>query len=202
MNLFVTGTDTNIGKTLVSASICLKLGYKYWKPIQSGLHPQPDREWVAERIGHHQTLPECYKLTQPLSPELAARMDQVEISVESILKSAPSQNTVIEGAGGLLVPIHRQAFIIDLIKPLNCKTILVARSSLGTINHTLLSIEALRKRGIEPLGVVTIGEFNEENNWAISNFGSVSILGSIPILETLDREHLIKASQLLRLEIK
>jgi dethiobiotin synthetase len=127
-------------------------------------------------------LPSRYELSRPLSPHQAAALDEVQISTTEILKSARDLHgtTVIEGAGGLLVPLNANEFIVDLIPLLKAQTILVASSGLGTINHTLLSLEALRARDLEPIGVILVGDDNPSNLAAIQNYGRTRVLGRIP----------------------
>lgn len=187
-HLFVTGTDTGVGKTVVSALLAKCLQRKYWKPIQSGVSPFTDSEWVAQHLGEENVLPEMYRLSQPLSPHVSARLDQTEIRVENVLSYAEKtrEPLVIEGAGGLLVPLNDQEFLIDLIAKLRTPCVLVALSSLGTINHTLLSLEALRSREIETIGVILVGTENEQNKKAITQYGAVEVIAEVPWLEPLD----------------
>lgn len=208
--LFVTGSDTGVGKTLVSALLLHGLDAYYWKPVQSGgksvnvgtkepsgacdlkagSQDLSDSAWLrstgipAERI-----FPERFLLSEPLSPHLAARLDglQIELSDFSFPPSSLNKPLVVEGAGGLLVPLNDKDFLIDLILQLNIPVILVTRSSLGTINHTLLSLEALRNRGAEIFGVVMNGEANHENRLAIEKYGKVEVLAEIPPLHDFDR---------------
>lgn len=200
-NYFITGTDTGIGKTVFSTILSLKLGYHYWKPIQSGLRECTDSEWVAERIGKHLVKPEVYRLLHPLSPHAAAKLENREIDCDRILAQAPKNHTIIEGCGGLLVPLNSTTLIIDLVQKLNCSLILVARSGLGTINHTLLSLAALQSRNIPTLGVVLVGPPNSSNREAIEHFGNTSVIGEVPFLENLDREHLITFCQFFPLNL-
>ncbi len=181
-HIFVTGTDTGVGKTLVSALLAKRLHRCYWKPIQSGMDSPTDSEFVAGIISSLRILPELYRLRAPLSPHQSAHLEQKEISIEKILATCQeiSDPIVIEGAGGLLVPLNSCNLMIDLISSMSCAVILVARSTLGTINHTLLSLEALRSRKIEPLGVVMVGAPNPENRNSIEKFGKVRVLAEIP----------------------
>lgn len=202
MNYFITGTDTGVGKTLFSTILALKLGYRYWKPIQSGLDSPTDSEWVAERIGKSLIIPEVYRLTQPLSPHAAAALENKEIACNHILSQTPTDSTIIEGCGGLLVPINSSTLIIDLIPKLNSALILVARSGLGTINHTLLSLSILQQRQIHTAGVVLMGPLNPSNRAAIEHFGKTPVIGEVPFLENLNRESLIHFSQKIPLNLR
>ena len=192
MNIFVTGTDTNIGKTIVSTILAIKFNYRYWKPIQCGLDELSDSDWVKQFIGAEKIQREVYRLKNPLSPHLAARKENQVISMQELIKNYPKDRTIIEGAGGLLVPLNSKEFLIDLIPIDKCKVVLVARSSLGTINHTLLSIEALRKWNLNLWGVVMVGEENEENKKAIEEYGQTTVLAEIPFVQELSKKELVK----------
>jgi len=180
---FITGTDTNVGKTFVSAILMLGLQSAYWKPIQSGGDPT-DTEWLetSTKMNKSHFIGEQYKLTKPLSPHLAAQIDGKSIRLEDL--QAPTfhayDHLIVEGAGGLMVPINDKHNMIDLIKHLNLPALLVARSTLGTINHTLLSIEQLRRSEVPILGVVMNGPLNQHNCEAIERYGRVKVLAQIP----------------------
>ena len=144
---FITGTDTGIGKTVVSALLCVALDAIYWKPIQTGTREGTDTETVMQlaQLPRHRTLPESYRFKPPVSPHLAAKWAGVRIELRKIRMPAPVQGSLIaEGAGGVLVPLNRTQLMTDLMRHLNLPVVLVARTSLGTINHTLLSLAALR----------------------------------------------------------
>lgn len=187
MHLFISGTDTGIGKTIVASLLAARLNKKYWKPIQSGLQEASDTERAAEFLGKDRVLPEVYRLSEPLSPHLAARIDGVEIRAEAILERlrAVEDPLIVEGAGGLLVPINQNQLIIDLMRAMACPCVLVARSTLGTINHTLLSLEAMRSRKIPIAGVILNGPPNPENRRAIECYGDVPVIGELPWLEQI-----------------
>jgi dethiobiotin synthase len=194
-DLFITGTDTNVGKTVLSAMLCAAEGRTYWKPIQTGASAGCDRETVMRYAGipESQTLPEVYKFDPPVSPHLAARLAGVRIDLHSIQRPQVGASLVIEGAGGVLVPLNERELMVDLMRHLNAPVLLAARSSLGTINHTLLSVRALRQAGLTLKGVVMIGDANEENRRAIENYGDVQVLAQIPRLPVINRENLISA---------
>lgn len=179
-NIFITGTGTDVGKTIVSTVMCKGLNARYWKPIQSG--PELDAEFVGRWIGKEKVHPSRYELSRPLSPHQAAALDEVLISTSEIYKASRELTgiTIIEGAGGLMVPLNANEFVIDLISGLKAAPLLVASSGLGTINHTLLSLEALRSRDLEPLGVILVGDDNPSNALAIQNYGRTSVLGRVP----------------------
>ncbi|HJT40779.1 MAG TPA: dethiobiotin synthase, partial [Sphingobium sp.] len=155
MNRFiVTGTDTGIGKTVFSAGLAGALGAHYWKPVQAGVDPQGDKETVARLSGlpAAHILPEAYRLTTPASPHLAARIDGVTINLDRLALPRIDGPLVIEGAGGVLVPVSETLLMADLFAHWGLPVILCARTGLGTINHSLLSIEALRGRGVPIAG--------------------------------------------------
>lgn len=187
---FITGTDTNVGKTVLSALLCAALQGRYWKPIQTGACEGTDRQHVKAWAGVNDALlfPEAYIFNDPLSPHLAARRAGSEIELAQI--GLPAANSgmplIVEGAGGVMVPINSQQFMTDLMRHLALPAILVARSTLGTINHTLLSVQCLRNAGIELHGVVLIGPENADNKAAIEHYGKVRIVGQIPLLETIN----------------
>lgn len=192
--IFVTGTDTDVGKTVVAAALTLGLDACYWKPIQSGLTPSTDtadvRRWTGLPDGRF--VPEAYRLREPMSPHAAAEIDGVTIDVEHIVATElpADRRLVIEGAGGLMVPLNDTDLMIDLAARLGVPVVLVARTALGTLNHTLLSISELRRRSIPLLGVVLNGEEHESNRRAIERYGEVAVLGRVPRLDVLDAHSL------------
>jgi dethiobiotin synthetase len=191
MKVVVTGTDTDIGKTVFAAGLAGALGATYWKPVQAGLDGGGDAERVAALSGAT-VLPEAYRLATPCSPHLAAEIDGVTIDPDR-LTPPDIDPLVIEGAGGALVPVTRELLYADLFARWGLPTVLVARTSLGTINHSLLSIEALRARKVPILGVAFVGEANEDSEATIAAIGKVRRLGRLPILATLDRPTLAAA---------
>lgn len=188
--LFVTGTDTNIGKTIVCAALLHRYrkncALRYWKPVQTGF-PEDDDTATVRALGQcvdAEILAEGIRLPRPLSPHLAARLHGKEIQMQELLAPAARANTsrawIVEGAGGLLVPLNASHLMMDCIVALGMPTLIVARSSLGTINHTLLTLEALRARAQKIAGVVMVGECNTENRRAIEEYGKISVLGEMP----------------------
>lgn len=192
--IFVTGTDTNVGKTITAALLTLGLGAAYWKPIQSGLDSISDTDYVRQVTGLDEShfLPERYRLTEPLSPHAAAAIDGVHIALSDfeLLLNHDKPHLIVEGAGGVLVPLNEREFVIDLIQQLQLPVILVARSTLGTINHTLLSIAALRDRQISILGVILNGPKNPGNRAAIEYYGRVEVLGELEPLASINPQTL------------
>jgi dethiobiotin synthase len=188
----VTGTDTEIGKTVVSAMLTLALDGIYWKPIQAGTEGGTDRMRVAELTGLSEAhfRPERYCLRNPLSPHRAAELDGLEISPSELdlpRDIPPGRRLIIEGAGGLLVPLNRGLLQIELFAQWQARVLLCARTSLGTINHTLLSLEALKQRNIGVLGIIFVGDAMPDSERTIVEFGGIPKLGRLPFLKTLDR---------------
>lgn len=200
--LFVTGTDTDVGKSVVAALLTLGLQASYWKPIQSGLEPQTDTAAIQQMtgLGAEHFWPERYRLSQPLSPHAAAAIDGVEIQLRDFaLPRHSHSHLVVEGAGGLLVPLNDRQYLLDLIVHLQLPVVLVARSGLGTINHTLLSIAQLRQAAVPILGVVLNGVQNPSNRDAIAHYGQVPILLELTPLAALTPQTLGQAFQSVRL---
>lgn len=189
-SVFVTGTDTDVGKTVVAAVLTLGLGAYYWKPIQAGLAPTTDTSSVRAWTGlpEERFLPEVYRLQEPMSPHAAAKIDGVEIDLAHILRThlPTDRPSVVEGAGGLMVPLNATALVVDLVERFAMPVVLVARTGLGTLNHTLLSVAELRRRSIPLLGVVLNGAEHESNRSAIEEYGAVRVLGRVPPLEVID----------------
>lgn len=190
----VTGTDTDVGKTVVSALLTLGLRAAYWKPVQSGLEPYTDTQRVQQLTGLDGShfLPERFRLRSPLSPHESARRDGVEIWLEDFVlpTNHGKPHLIVEGAGGVLVPLNERDLLVDLIRYLHLPVVLVARSTLGTINHTLLSLEALRSRHIPIFGVILNGPKNPDNRQAIEDYGQVRVLAEIEPLTILNLDTL------------
>ena len=190
MQIFISGTDTNIGKTIIASWLALHTNSAYFKPIQTGAIEGRD-SLDAQKLAGVKIYPEIFLYQKPLSPHLAAELeDNQEIEVEKIVLPQ-EKNLIVEGAGGLLVPINKKTLMIDLIAQLNLPIILVASSKLGTINHTLLSIEAIRSRNLSLLGVIMNGNLNYENKNAIEFYGKSQILAQFPWLDILDHDKLV-----------
>ncbi|MCC2603405.1 dethiobiotin synthase [Sphingopyxis yananensis] len=186
----VTGTDTGIGKTIFTAALAGALGISYWKPIQSGLDDETDSEAIS-RLCSVPIHPEAYRLKTPASPHLSAEIDQITIDPARL--TPPTGDVVIEGAGGVLVPVTRQILYADLFAQWQIPTILVARTTLGTINHSLLSIEALRTRGVPIHGIAFVGPDNRDSEDTICAISGVRRLGRLPRLKTITRATLTEA---------
>ncbi len=193
--IFVTGTDTDIGKTVVSAILMLKFRGTYWKPIQTGKELGTDTQEVRRltRLPEDHFLKETYNLFHPLSPHLSAKRMGIQIDLARInLPEVRYYPIIVEGAGGILVPLNERDFMIDLIKKLGLPVILVASTRLGTINHTLLSLYVLRKEKIKILGVILNGPKNLENKESIERFGKVEVLAEIEPFSELSYKALSK----------
>jgi dethiobiotin synthetase len=188
----VTGTDTGIGKTLFAAALTAALKGVYWKPVQAGLGGETDSQIVA-RLSGMRVLPEAYRFKLAASPHKAAAAQGVQIDPVKLTLPRTDAPLIAEGAGGLLVPLTEDMLVIDLFARWNVPLILCARTSLGTINHTLLSLEAIRARDIPLLGVVFIGEANEDSQRIIAKIGGVKILGRLPPVAPLGAENLARA---------
>lgn len=192
--IFVTGTDTGIGKTVVSALLTAGFTATYWKPIQSGLIEETDTEFVKRITGlpTDNFVQERYRLQEPLSPHASAKIDGVSISLSDFeIPEYETEHFIVEGAGGLMVPINDEAMIIDLIEYLDLPVLLVARSELGTLNHTFLSLEALRNRKIPIIGVIMNGPKNESNRKAIEKYGDIKVIGEIESIKSMNSKMLI-----------
>ena len=191
--LFVTGTDTEIGKTVVSSILVAGLGASYWKPVQAGRDPVTDTEFVKESTGlsNDHFFEEVYNLKTPMSPHAAAKIDGVDIEMNRFkLPKYFNEHLIVEGAGGLIVPLNDDKYIIDLIQLLHIPVLLVGKSGLGTLNHTLLSLEALQARNIRIWGVVLVGEKHRSNEEAILHYGRVQRLFHVEMLENFKPETL------------
>lgn len=185
--LLVVGTDTGVGKTIVSAALVGQLRAHYWKPVQSGLEEETDSELVRRLCGldFDPVLPEAYRLQTPCSPHEAARIDGVEIDPARLVPPPVAGPLVIEGAGGVLTPLRLDLVYADVFDRWNPRALVVARTRLGTINHSLLTLEALRTRGVEIAGVVFSGEAEPVAEAAIETMGRVRRLGRLPPVEPL-----------------
>jgi dethiobiotin synthetase len=190
----VAGTDTDVGKTVFAAALTQALSGVYFKPVQAGLEPPTDLDTVRALTGlaEDHFLPEIYRLRNPLSPHRAAELDGIEIDPERLVLPQ-AEALVVEPAGGLLVPLTRAILSIDVIARWQVPVVLCARTALGTINHSLLSIEALRRRSIPVLGIAFIGDENPDTERTIVEMGAVKRLGRLPQLDPLNRETIAAA---------
>ncbi|KQO05577.1 dethiobiotin synthase [Sphingomonas sp. Leaf242] len=194
MTIVVTGTDTDIGKTVFAAGLTAALGARYWKPVQAGLADGSDAASVMTLgVPADHVLPEAYRLTTPCSPHLAAEIDGVTIDPDRLALPQVDGPLVVEGAGGVMVPVTRDLIFADLFARWNTPIVLVARTGLGTINHSLLSLEALRSRGVPILGIAFVGDAVEDSEATIATLGKVRRLGRLPRLDPLNAATLAEA---------
>lgn len=185
--IVITGTDTDVGKTVFAAGLTKLLGASYWKPVQAGLHGETDSatvRWLGD-IPPSRILPEAWRLNTPASPHHAATIDGVAIIPEDLTVPEVDRPLVIEGAGGVLVPLTRTTTFADVFARWKLPVVLCARTRLGTINHTLLSLEALRARNVPVLGVAFIGAAEPETERVICEIGKTKALGRLPLLDPL-----------------
>ena len=193
----VTGTDTGIGKTIVCAMLVQALDAAYFKPVQAGLDEPTDTDTVQMLSGlpSNRFLNETYRLKEPASPHLSAAMEGIEIETDLLQVPHSEFPLIVEGAGGVMVPLTSEILFLDIFARWRLPTIVVARTSLGTINHTLLSVKALRDRGILIHGVIFVGDPHEENERIIPHLGNVRHLGRVPFLDPLDKDSLSRTFQ-------
>lgn len=194
MRLFVTGIGTEVGKTVVSAILTEALQADYWKPVQAGDLDYSDTHKVKDMVSNSKSLfhDETFALNHPMSPHAAAERDKVEISLGDFKIPETENHLIIEGAGGLMVPLNRKDCIIDLIESLGVEVVLVSRNYLGSINHTLLSVEALVSRGISINGIIFNDEENVDTESVILNMTGLKCLGRVEMEEDLTQEVISK----------
>ncbi len=197
---FVTGIGTDVGKTIVSAILTETLKADYWKPVQAGDLDNTDTMKVKKLISNKQTVfyPEAYRLTQPMSPHAAAKLDHTHINPHNIIPPEHSNTLIIEGAGGLLVPLNNNFLIIDLIAKLNAEVILVSRNYLGSINHTLLSVQALTLRNIPVAGIIFNGEPVKTTQSFISRYTGLKPLFHVMHENKINRQTVCKYADKLK----
>ena len=190
--LFIAGTDTGVGKTVFAAGLTGALGASYWKPVQSGLEDETDTETVSALTGA-EILPEAYRLNMPASPHLSAEDMGIEIDPDGLTLPQVQGPLVVEGAGGIMVPLNRETFFLDVVARWRAPVVLVARTALGTINHTSLSLLALRSAGCVVIGVAFVGNSEPGVEQTIVQMCKVPHLGRLPLLDPLSRETLSEA---------
>lgn len=193
--LVVTGTDTGIGKTVFAAALTAAIDGTYWKPVQAGMDEETDSRCVARLSGvaPDRVLPEAYRLQTPCSPHRAAEIDGITIDPARLAPPHSERPLVIEGAGGALVPLTRNLLFADIFARWAAPVVIVARTALGTINHSLSTIEVLRTRGVPIVGVAFVGDANEDSEATIAAMGGIRRLGRLPPLDPLDRNSLNRA---------
>jgi dethiobiotin synthetase len=192
--IFITGIGTNIGKTVVSAIVTEYLNADYWKPIQSGDLMDSDTMKVKALVSNNKSVfhPEKHRLSQPLSPHAAAKRDGVAIKLEDFTLPETENHLVIEGAGGLMVPLNNEILIADLIQHLDVSVLLVSQNYLGSINHTLLTIKELKRRNIKIIGIVINGESNHETEAFIMQYSNLPIIFRINNESSIDQNTILK----------
>ena len=200
---FITGIDTEVGKTMISAIVTEALEADYWKPIQAGDLDNSDTHKVERLISNKKTKfhKNAFALKTPMSPHAAAEIDGVQVSSKTIIRPETDNNLVVEGAGGLLVPISDSETIADLINP-DDKVILVSRHYLGSINHTLLSIEALRSRGLDCFGIIYSGNETKTTEDIIEKMSGVPVIGRVEEEEEFTAEVIKKYADKFRENLK
>ena len=199
---FVTGIGTNVGKSIVSAILVKALKADYWKPVQSGNLDYTDTDFVRELVRNtasrfHQS---TYSFIHPLSPHAAAELENKTIDINSVIRPKTDQPLIIEGAGGLKVPLNDTDTVFDLIQP-DDKIILVSRHYLGSINHTLLSIEAIKKKGLTIFGLIFNGNENQQTESIIQTMGNVPVLGRIDKEKEINPDVIARYANLFRSKI-
>lgn len=198
--IFITGIGTGIGKTITSAVLTEKLKADYWKPIQSGDLDESDTLKVKSLISNTKTVfhPETYRLTQPYSPHKSAAIDGIVIDINAFSIPETDNTLIIEGAGGLMVPLNEHDLMIDLIKKLQAEVILISQNYLGSINHTILSWKALQQENIPIKGIIFNGETDTESERYILQYTGLKLLGKIPQLKKVDKQAILDAGELVR----
>jgi dethiobiotin synthetase len=191
--IFITGTDTGVGKTVAAAALMCRYrsqaSLRYWKPIQTGVEVDDDTVTVRNLADctEAEIFAQGIRLPKPVSPHLAARWARTRIDLAALAALRDDDNAawIVEGAGGLLVPVNESETMADWIGMLGLPVVVVARSGLGTINHTLLTLEALRSRRLRVAGVLMNGEPNADNRAAIEHYGHAPVIGELPVMEPL-----------------
>ena len=200
----ICGTDTDVGKTIVSSLFVQGLKATYWKPIQSGTEGGTDTSRVCKTLDltNNRYIPEIYKFKAPVSPHWAAEKENQTIDTRLLKLPLTKNFLIIETAGGLMVPLTRNWLQIDQLKEWNLPIILVARSGLGTLNHTLLSIEAIRNRNLKLIGIVLNGALHKDNPKTLKEFGGVEIIAELPHLKKINSQTLTEQWEKQRIDIK
>ena len=194
--IFVAGIGTEVGKTVVAATLVQALGCDYWKPIQSGTTEGTDSGTISSLAPRVTKIhPEAWRLKAPLSPHAAARLEGVSIDIGTIVLPESEGVLIVEGSGGLMVPLTLNVTVLDLIKKFELPVLLVSRHYLGSINHTLLSITALRQQQIPFLGLVYSGEENQDSERAIQGFSHAPVWGRIPELGEISQATIMDATR-------
>ncbi len=199
-NFFITGISTGIGKTMISAILTEALQADYWKPVQAGYAEGTDSEWVQGMITNKKSVihKEAYKLKLPASPHIAAREENVHIDLEKIVAQKPvAENLIIEGAGGLMVPLNENEFVADLIKKLDAEVILVSKNELGSINHSLLTARVCKQYGLNVAGWIFNGNYLDYEV-EIVGWSGFPRIASIPFSQGVNKSFVLRQAELIR----
>jgi dethiobiotin synthetase len=200
--IFITGIGTDVGKTVVSAIVTEALDAVYWKPVQAGFDQGTDTEWVAGRLSHPRVLSETYKLAFPASPHIAAQGEGITISLDRIAEAMPADRPlVVEGAGGLLVPLNEKEFVLDLVKRLDARVILVSRNYLGSINHSLLTAAVCRAHGLDVAGWIFNDQYLDYER-EIAAWSALPIIASIPFSQDPDEAFVAAQAERIRARLE
>lgn len=193
----IAGIGTEIGKTFIASILTESLEADYWKPVQSGSLDFTDTNAVQSLVSNRETIfhPEAYRLNEPLSPHAAAAIDGVEIQLSNFELPITDNNLIVELAGGLMVPLNKDTTNLDLIKQLNLPVILVSKNYLGSINHTLLSIEVLKSSNIDIKGIIFNGESNPSSEDYILNYTQVTLIGRVNQEQNISQETVKKYAE-------
>jgi dethiobiotin synthetase len=203
-SFFVTGIGTDVGKTIASAILVEALRADYWKPIQAGDLNNTDRMKVRTLISNTKSIihPESYLLSRAMSPHAAAQADKIKIKIKKIILPKTANTLIIEGAGGLMVPLNNESLVIDLIKKFKSEVILVSRNYLGSINHTLLSVEALKSRNIPIAGIIFNGKSTKSSEEYILKHSGLKCLLHIEEEKKIDKKIIFKYGSLMKNKLK
>lgn len=198
--IFITGIGTDIGKTVVSAVVVEALQADYWKPVQSGGLDYTDTQRVRNLISNNKSQfhPESFLLKQPLSPHAAAALEGVNITLDQFTIPETSNTLVIEGAGGLMVPINNDTLMLDMIAAWDASVIVVSKNYLGSINHTLLTCEVLRAKNIPVLGIIFNGHENTSSEQFIVPYSGLPLLGRVEHTDVLDKPFIKRHAEMIR----
>ena len=188
MQYFVTAIGTDSGKTMVSAILTEALSADYWKPVQAGL--PADTDTVKTLVSNSTTIfhPEAYRLNTPASPHAAAKIDGVEVTVANVGSISTNNDLVIEGAGGLMVPLNNSEFVIDIARQPETEVVLVSNLYLGSINHTLLTVDYLKRNNFKVKGIIFNGDENEESERIIEHHSGYRVLLRLPRLGMINKD--------------
>jgi dethiobiotin synthetase len=192
----IVGIGTDVGKTVASAVISEAIGAAYFKPVQAGDLDNSDTKkierWCSERV---QAFPEIHRLSEPMAPHGAAEIDGVQLSLDDISFPKTSKPLVLEGAGGIMVPLNDKELFLDVYKKSGLPAIIISRHYLGSINHTFMTIEMLKANDIQIAGIIYVGEENETTEEAIKTYYNLTVLGRLILADAIDAEYVKKQAE-------